>query len=250
MLEVKDVSVNYEMMHEKKALDKVSFTVEKGEILAVIGPSGCGKSTLLKAIAGILKGYGGAIEWNGVPVDTTKNLVGYIPQGYGLIPWKNVMENCLLPMKIRGVEIDPHKRELVKNLMDSLEIGGLAKRYPATLSGGEKQRVALIRGLSLSPQILLMDEPFSALDAILRDEAAETFLKVWKENQNSTILITHSIDEAIYLGHRIAIMATSPGRMKKILPNPLYGVENYKERDEYKEMYHRIKTEIREGEML
>ncbi|HZK60527.1 MAG TPA: ATP-binding cassette domain-containing protein, partial [Anaerovoracaceae bacterium] len=244
---------------EMNTLEKVNLTIQKGEIVAVIGASGCGKSTLLKVIGGIIADYQGVIEIDGIPLNTKKNLIGYIPQGYGLLPWKTVMENCLLPLKIRNIGLktkknpmsirrvaDEKTKALIKGLLNELEIGNLSKRYPATLSGGQRQRVALVRALSFSPQILLMDEPFSALDAIMRDEAAEIFLKVWKQNRCSTVIVTHSIDEAVYIGKRIVVMGNSPGRIKKIIENPLYGDESYKERDNYKEVCHLIKEEIRE----
>lgn len=246
MIKINDWCVSYHNKQAANALEAVDLTVEEGEIIAVIGASGCGKSTLLKSIGGIVPGYRGTIEMDGIPLNTKEHLIGYMPQGYGLLPWKTVMENCLLPLKIRNITIDEKKRNFVDGLLNSLEIGNLAKRYPATLSGGQKQRVALVRALSLSPQILLMDEPFSALDAIMRDEAAEIFLRVWKQNRCSTILVTHSIDEAIYIGKRIAVMGSSPGRIKRIVENPLYGDSNYKERDNYKEIHHLIKEEIRE----
>lgn len=259
MINVENLTVSYHNKHEMNALEMVDLTVEKGEIVAVIGASGCGKSTFLKAIGGIIDADEGTIQIDGEPLNTKKHLIGYIPQGYGLLPWKTVMENCLLPLRIKKIGmgeknefifnrriINEKTKVLIKNLLDDLEIGNLSKRYPATLSGGQKQRVALVRALSLSPQILLMDEPFSALDAIMRDEAAEIFLKVWKQNRCSTILVTHSIDEAVYIGKRIVVMGSMPGRIKKIIENPLYGYANYKERDNYKEIYHLIKEEIRE----
>lgn len=245
-MEITDLSVGYDEKQEMKALKGVNLTVEKGEIVAVIGASGCGKSTLLKAIGGIIEDFQGKIRMDGVSLNTKKNLIGYMPQGYGLLPWKTVLENCLLPMRIRGIRIEADQRETVAKLLKDLEISGLSKRYPATLSGGQKQRVALVRALCLSPQILLMDEPFSALDAIMRDEAAEIFLKVWKKNSCSTILVTHSIDEAIYLGKKIVIMGNCPGTIKKVMENPLFGDTFYKERDNYKEIHHLIKEEIRE----
>jgi len=261
LISIKNLTVNYNNKQEMNALEKVNLTVEKGEIVVVIGASGCGKSTLLKVIGGIITDYLGVVEIDGIPLNTNKNLIGYIPQGYGLLPWKTVMENCLLPLKIRKIGlntkqksifvrrvVDEKTKLLVKGLLNELEIGNLSKRYPGTLSGGQRQRVALVRALSFSPQILLMDEPFSALDAIMRDEAAEIFLKVWKQNRCSTIFVTHSIDEAIYIGKKIVIMGNSPGGIKRIIENPLYGEEDYKEHDNYKEVYHLIKEEIREVE--
>lgn len=246
MIRISDLTISYDKTQEINALEKVDLTMEKGEIVAIIGASGCGKSTLLKAIGGIITDYQGKIEIAGLPLNTKENLIGYIPQGYGLLPWKTVLDNCLLPLKIRKIEITVERKDFLKDLLDALEIGNLSKRYPATLSGGQKQRVALARALSLSPQILLMDEPFSALDAIMRDEAAEIFLKVWKKNKCSTILVTHSIDEAVYIGKRILVMGNSPGRIKRIIENPLYGDAQYKEREEYKEICHLIREEIRE----
>lgn len=248
MIQIDKLSIVYDKNKGERVVDSITLSVDEGEIIAVIGSSGCGKSSLLKAIAGVIPKYDGTIKIDGVLIDNKKNLVGYIPQGYGLLPWKTVLENCLLPLKIRKINVDPEKLKFIDKLMVSLNIETLTKRYPATLSGGQKQRVSLVRGLSIQPQILLMDEPFSSLDAIMKDEAAETFLKVWNENRYSTIIVTHSIDEAIYLGKRIVIMEGNPGRIKEIYENPLYGNTKYKEMEKYKEVYHHIKEMIRGGD--
>lgn len=153
------------------------------------------------------------------------------------MPWKTIKENAELGLKIKGEK--PNEYE--NYILDKLGLSNMLKRYPKELSGGQKQRVAIARAFILKPDLLLMDEPFSALDAITREEMQELFLKIWKENKVTTIFITHSVDEALYLGRKIVVLSPSPGRVVKVIENDAFGMDNLRARDEY---YSRIK-EIR-----
>lgn len=248
MLKIQSLEVNY--LHEKtpfKALGPIDFTIDRGEIVCVIGPSGCGKSTLLGVLGGILTADSGSVEINGEHLDTRVQTIGYIPQGYGLIPWKTVYKNCTLPYRLRGKSVGPDQEKALESIFKSLGIQTLKKRYPNKLSGGQRQRVSIARAFFLNPEVLLMDEPFSALDAIMREEAWALFLSVWRDVGCSTILVTHSIEEALYLGNRIIIMSDSPGKIVEVFENPLFGNAAFRDDDRFKGFYARIKNAIKGG---
>lgn len=211
---------------EIKALDDVDLTVAPGEFVSVIGPSGCGKSTLLQVVAGLLDADGGSVTIGGdsVRAATKKKLIGLVPQAPALLPWKTVRENVKLPIRV-----NPHAngdRALLDpdDLLTSFGMGHTMAHYPKQLSGGMQQRVAIARAFAFDPAILLMDEPFSALDEINRDEQRLGLLNFWQSNRKSVIFVTHSVPEAIVLSDRIVLMAPRPGRVAEIidvdLPRP------------------------------
>lgn len=248
MLEIKSLEVNYNQPKGKfKALGPIDIQMERGEILCVIGPSGCGKSTLLGVLGGILEVYEGHVAVNGEPLDTSVQTIGYIPQGYGLIPWKSVYKNCVLPYKLKNQTLTEQLKEELDVILRSLGIDDLKNRYPNELSGGQKQRVSIARAFFLRPELLLMDEPFSALDAILREEAWSLFFNVWKRVRCSTILVTHSIEEALFLGKRIAIMSNSPGKIVQMIENPLFGIENFRDDERFHTLHSQIKRAVKGG---
>lgn len=222
MMEIKDVCVSYRSEGETHAvLQNICLDVAEGSSCVIIGPSGCGKSTLLKVIAGLITDYAGSIAINGEKLSPYRQRIGFIGQNYGLLPWKNTEENICLGVKIKdkGRKID---REALHALVCQLGLKGLEKRYPAELSGGQQQRVSLARAFLLKPDILLMDEPFSALDAITREEIQDAFLSMWQKNAVSTVLVTHYVEEAVYLGQRIVILSSRPGRIVRVIENPLF----------------------------
>jgi NitT/TauT family transport system ATP-binding protein len=241
MIAIKDLSVKFESKKEQvTALDKISISIEKGEIYTFIGPSGCGKSTLLHVLAGIQKNYTGSVLIDGAEVNPKTQRIGLVLQNYGLLPWKSIYDNALLGLKIKG-----EKKEGYENyIFEKLGLESFLKRYPKELSGGQKQRVAIARAFILKPDLLLMDEPFSALDTITREEMQELFLDTWKENKVTTVFITHSVDEAIYLGRKIVVMSPSPGRIVEIIDNEAFGLEDLRFRDEYHDMSKRIRKII------
>lgn len=246
MIEAEKLSVKYQSDDETfTAVKNIDLTIPTGGTCVIIGPSGCGKSTLLKVFAGLIKEYDGEVRINGQPVDPRQQTIGFMPQNYGLLPWKNVYENICLGRKIKN----PHEkidRNSVQALMRRLGIEGLDKRYPNELSGGQQQRVALARSFSLRPDVLLMDEPFSALDAITREEMQDAFLSLWKEFAVSTVMVTHYVDEALYLGQRIVIMAANPGRITQIIDNPLFGGREIRKQPEFFNMGLRLRQLIKQ----
>ncbi len=225
MIAVEDVSVSYESAGKRvKVLEHLHLEVEKGAICAMIGPSGCGKSTLLKVIAGLHTDYTGNVLLNGSVPEPKKDRIGFVPQQYGLLNWATVYENAVLGLKIKGDALKTEK-EHISSLLTDLGLLSLQKKYPLQLSGGEQQRVAIARAFLLKPQVLLMDEPFSALDAINREKMQSIFLSLWEKYAVTTVFVTHSVEEAICVGQRIALLTPSPGRIARVVDNPLFGKE-------------------------
>ena len=229
---------------DAKILNNINFSLRAGEFKLITGPSGCGKSTLLKAIAGLIPEYEGTIKINGDELNPKKQTIGFMPQNYGLLPWRTVIDNIRLGMKIKRAP-ELLDRKVLKKLMRQLGIEGLGHRYPAELSGGQQQRVALARVFALQPDVLLMDEPFSALDAITREEMQDVFLKLWQKNNVSTIFVTHYVEEALYLGQRIAILSASSGNINRIVDNPLFGGKDIRQNPEFFEMSLKLKNSIK-----
>lgn len=211
-------------------LEDINLELPQGITCALIGPSGCGKSTLLNVLSGLNINYLGDIFINERKPSPKSQTIGYIPQNYGLLPWLTVKENILLGLKIKKVK----PRNLPEDLIENLGLSELLNRYPNKLSGGQRQRVSLARAFALKTDLLLMDEPFSALDAITREEMQDVFIDLWNKKQVSTILVTHYVEEALYLGQKIIVMSTKPGKIYKLIDNPLFGDKNFRERAEFK----------------
>jgi NitT/TauT family transport system ATP-binding protein len=248
MLEIKDLSVSYNSKKSSfKALGPLSMDIASGDILAVIGPSGCGKSTMLHVLSGIIKAHEGQVLLNGDVLDPKKHNIGFIPQNFGLLPWRNVRRNCLLSLKIKGISIDAALKERINYIMDRLAITDLQDRYPNQLSGGQKQRVSIARAFIMNPDLLLMDEPFSALDALTREEAQELFIDIWNKYKPTTIFVTHSIEEAVYMGKKIIILSHCPGAIVEVIDNPLFNTENLRENEEYLKLSSHIRSIIKKG---
>ena len=218
-INISHLTVSYQKNRKEfPVLSDVSLHVPGGTVCAVIGPSGCGKSTLLKVAAGLIKGYEGQVTIGGVPLDTRKMTIGFMPQSYGLLPWRTVAENIRLGRKVKGLW-QAEDEEKLKELSSRLGLEGLLERYPHELSGGQQQRVSLARVFLLQPDVLLMDEPFSALDAITREEMQDVFRKLWQQESVTTVLVTHYVEEALYLGGQIAVMGGG-GQISELLENP------------------------------
>lgn len=245
MIELKKLSVVYQSTEDRyTALQDIDLKLPDGGTCAVIGPSGSGKSTLLKVVAGIITDYGGEALIDGEPVSPFKHCLGFMPQNYGLLPWKTVEENILLGLRIRQKDAKPDKSS-VRYMMRQLGIEGLEKRYPGELSGGQQQRVSLARTFLLKPDVLLMDEPFSALDAITREEIQDLFLKIWKKSRTTAILVTHYVEEAVYLGQQIVVMSTRPGKISRIIDNPLFGLEGVRSKNEFYKLSSELRQQIK-----
>ncbi len=226
MISIKELNVSYKSKNKIiRAIENFSLDINSGEICTIIGPSGCGKSTLLKVVAGIIKEYEGQVTIDKMKLNTKIHRIGYIPQNYGLINWKTVEDNILLGAKIKDGKnnID---REHYRDIIKELRIEEVVNRYPRELSGGQMQRVAMARALVIKPNVLLMDECFSALDEIAKEEIQKLFLKIWKEYKVTTILVTHNIKEAIYLGEKIAVMRTCPESLIMVKKNEFFEKED------------------------
>jgi NitT/TauT family transport system ATP-binding protein len=203
------------------ALDGLSFDIGRHEFVAVLGPSGCGKSTLLRLIAGLIQPTSGQVDIFGMPVTEPRDEIGIIFQKPTLLPWFDVLGNVTFPMRHKYGRVTDVERERARELLDLVGLTDFAARRPDELSGGMQQRVAIARALLLDPDILLMDEPFSALDALTRDEMSFELLRIWTERPKTVLFITHSIPEALLLADRIVVMTSRPGRVREILDVPL-----------------------------
>lgn len=198
------------------ALDPVSFGFDKGQILSVVGPSGCGKSTLLRILAGIDTATGGKIVIDGRTITGPIGDVGIVFQRDLLLDWRRVLDNVMLPAELAGRN-NAEMKERAMGLLRELGVGDFANKYPYELSGGMRQRVAIARALLLRPSLLLLDEPFSALDAMTRDQMNVILQRLQQHEQVSTLLITHSIPEAVYLSDRVVVMSARPGRVLDVI---------------------------------
>ena len=214
MVELRDVSLFYPLPHKEKAaaLGQVSARFEQGSFSAIIGPSGCGKTTLIKIIAGLITPGEGTVSVAGSPLSGIRKKTAVIFQDYGLLPWKTVMANAELPLLISGKQSASQRRQKVEALLEEFGLAGYSKRYPRELSGGMKQRLAIVRALAAEPELLLMDEPFSSLDALTREDAQDFLLSVQQEHRLTVIMVTHSIEEAVYLADSVYVMnGINPG---------------------------------------
>lgn len=236
MIEARSITYAYK---ETVALRDVSFGLPRGETLAVVGPSGCGKTTLLSLIAGLMPATGGELRVDGVPVQPRRPGTALILQDYGLLPWKTVRENVALGLRIRGMKPDGADQALRE-----VGIADLAGRWPHQLSGGQKQRVAIARSLALGPDLLLMDEPFSALDALTREEMQDLLLSIWRRHETSLVLVTHSITEAVYLGQQIMVLSPRPGRVVGLFRNQTVGDRRAAA---FHEMVNRVRDALEKG---
>ena len=230
MIEVKEVTLSYESIHSEmaiEALKDISLSIAKGERCVLVGPSGSGKTSLLFLIAGLLKPTRGQVLINNIPVSGPQEKTALILQDYGLFPWKTVMANAELGLEIRKVPKQV-RRAKVLSLLEKLGIKDYRENYPFELSGGQRQRVAIARALSLEPEILLMDEPFSALDSLTREQMQQLILELWQEKHFTYIMVTHSIEEAVFLGEKIVILSEGPGKIIKIVNNKASGDKSFR----------------------
>lgn len=200
-----------------EALKDFSLHVSDKEIYSVIGPSGSGKSTLLYILAGIRRQYTGEVLIDDKCPDPCRQSIGLVPQNYGLLPWKRVKENIFLPERLKN---NRHDKAHAQAIIHTLDLNDLLDRYPHELSGGQQQRVALARSFIQKPDLLLMDEPFSALDTLTAGRSRTLFFDVWKQHPVTTLFITHNIDEAVSIGQRVVLLSPSPGHVTHILDGP------------------------------
>lgn len=202
------------------ALTGVTLDVQPGEFVSIVGRSGCGKSTLLRIITDLIPASAGSIRVMGQATQDyqRRTKFGFVFQDASLFPWKTALDNIMLPLEINGLGTAQSRRERAHDMLKLVRLDGFADHYPAQLSGGMRQRVAIARALSYEPEILLMDEPFGALDEFTRREMHDELISIWQQRPMTVIFVTHSLPEALYLSDRIVVMAPRPGRIKTVVP--------------------------------
>jgi NitT/TauT family transport system ATP-binding protein len=205
------------------ALDNVDFDIKNGEFICVVGPSGCGKSTLLKILAGLLARTSGDVTRSGKPLTGPGSDIGVVFQSPVLLPWRTILDNVMLPIEFRNLKSSDYKKRAL-DLIELVGLRGFEDRYPHELSGGMQQRAGIVRALVQDPPILLMDEPFGALDAMTREQMNVELLRIWSANRKTVLFVTHSIAESVFLADRVFVMTPRPGRIAEIididLPRP------------------------------
>ncbi len=199
------------------AIEDISFDIRSGEFIPILGPSGCGKSTLLRIVAGLLKPTGGSVSVGGSPVQGPIKGIGFVFQRPVLFEWYRVLANILAPVELAGLRKKDYA-DKAHELLRLVKLEDFEDKYPKELSGGMQQRVAIARALILDPKILIMDEPFGALDALTRDQLNLELLKIWSAKRKTVLFVTHNIPEAVLLGDRVVVFSERPGRIKAIVP--------------------------------
>jgi NitT/TauT family transport system ATP-binding protein len=221
-LELRDVSYTYPGAEPVVALQNISFEAAENEFISIIGPSGCGKSTMLRVIADLLPVSGGQVLIDGAAahIARRKREIGFVFQEAALMPWRQSLKNVRLPLEI--LKRDGHNgKTKAQDLLRLVGLEDFGTKRPDELSGGMRQRVSIARALTYDPRLLLMDEPFGALDQITRDEMNQELLRIWEQRKNTVVFVTHSISEAIFLSDRVVVLSPRPGRIVDILPVPL-----------------------------
>jgi NitT/TauT family transport system ATP-binding protein len=230
---------------EVRALTDVSLTVSDGEFVSLVGPSGCGKTTLLRILGGLLPADQGVVRIDGQILTQPRPEIGFVFQDPTLMPWRTVIKNVTLPLEVQGRDGDGHQQRAME-LLNLVGLQGFERLYPRELSGGMQQRVAIARALIHEPSILLMDEPFGSLDAITRNQMNVELLRIWRATGKTILMVTHTIQEAIFLADRVLIMSPRPGHIRATfeihLPRPRDTEIYYNE--EFASLYHDVRDSI------
>jgi len=245
MISIEDLSLIFPSKDgDVHALSNINLSIKSGDFVSFIGPSGCGKTTLLRVIADLEKATSGNLKVNGTDAQDARlnRLYGYVFQAPALLPWRNIQQNCALPMEILGLSPAQQNKQIDKYLK-MVGLQDFHKKFPWQLSGGMQQRASIARALCLTPDLLLMDEPFGALDEITRDHMNIELLRIWSETQKTVVFVTHSIDEAVLLSTHIVVMSPRPGRIIKVIESPLPRLKNLALRDA--PAFHALASEIR-----
>ena len=233
-----------------QALSNVDLAIGKGEFVSFIGPSGCGKTTLLRVIADLEKATAGSIAVNGMTPEQARErrAYGYVFQAAALLPWRTIERNVALPLEVMGLP-RAEQAERVRRTLDLVNLSGFEKKYPWQLSGGMQQRASIARALAFDADLLLMDEPFGALDEIVRDHLNAQLLDLWRRTDKTICFVTHSIPEAVYLSTRIVVMSPRPGRVTDVIESTLPRERplDIRETPEFLEIAHRVREGLRAG---
>lgn len=233
-----------------QALKDVNLSIEAGEFVSFIGPSGCGKTTFLRVVADLEKPTGGEVRVTGLTPEQArlKRAYGYVFQQPGLLPWRTVEGNIRLPLALMGQDKQV-AAERVASVLKMVELDGFGNKYPWQLSGGMQQRASIARALAFDAELLLMDEPFGALDEIVRDRLNDQLLDLWRTTQKTVLFVTHSIPEAVYLATKIVVMSPRPGRIAKVIENPLPSDRplEVRESTEFLAVASEVRNALREG---
>jgi NitT/TauT family transport system ATP-binding protein len=250
-ISARDLNLTFQTRHGPvHALSNVDLDIGKGEFVSFIGPSGCGKTTLLRVIADLEQPTSGAIRVNGMTPEEARKLraYGYVFQAPALYPWRTVEKNIALPLEIMGYP-RPERKERIARLLDLVDLAGFGGKFPWQLSGGMQQRASIARALAFDADLLLMDEPFGALDEIVRDHLNEQLLKLWARTGKTICFVTHSIPEAVYLSTRIVVMSPRPGRVTDVIASTLPRERplEIRETPEFLAIAHRIRQGLRAG---
>jgi NitT/TauT family transport system ATP-binding protein len=251
VIEAKNLDLTFETADGPvQALKDVSLAIGAGEFVSFIGPSGCGKTTFLRCIAALEQPTGGTLTVNGMSPEAARKAraYGYVFQAAGLYPWRTIAKNIRLPLEIMGFSREEQEKR-VRDVLELVDLSGFGGKYPWQLSGGMQQRASIARALSFDADILLMDEPFGALDEIVRDHLNEELLKLWARTGKTIGFVTHSIPEAVYLSTRIVVMSPRPGRITDVIESTLPKERPLDIRDtpEFLEIAHRVRDGLRAG---
>jgi len=232
------------------ALSNVDLSIAPGDFVSFIGPSGCGKTTLLRVIADLERATSGSIRVNGTSPEEARlaRAYGYVFQAASLYPWRTIAKNVALPLEIMGLDADERARRVEANLA-LVDLSAFGNKHPWQLSGGMQQRASIARALAVQPALLLMDEPFGALDEIVRDHLNEQLLELWKRTGKTIVFVTHSIPEAVYLSSRIVVMSPRPGRIREIIESDLPRERplDIRETPAFLALAHRVRDGLRAG---
>jgi len=251
VIEINDLSLTFKTNDgDVHALSNIDLDVKPGEFVSLIGPSGCGKTTLLRTIADLEQPTAGAITVNGVSPHEARmsRAYGYVFQAAALYPWRTIARNVSLPLEIMGLDAATREKRVAENL-ELVNLEGFERKFPWQLSGGMQQRASIARALAVEPDLLLMDEPFGALDEIVRDHLNEQLLKLWAKTNKTIIFVTHSIPEAVYLSSRIVVMSPRPGRIHEVIDStlPKDRTLDIRETTEFHDIAHRVREGLRQG---
>jgi NitT/TauT family transport system ATP-binding protein len=250
-IEIRGLSLTFQTADTPvAALSDIDLSIRRGEFVSFIGPSGCGKTTLMRVIADLVAPTSGQISVNGVSPGAARlnRAYGYVFQAPALYAWRNVMRNVMLPLEVMGMPAEERKARAAKYL-GMVGLGGFERKFPWQLSGGMQQRVSIARALAFEPALLLMDEPFGALDEITRDHLNEQLLGLWHQTGKTVVFVTHSISEAVFLSSRIVVMSPRPGRILEIIDSSLPADRGLDARETpaFLEVAHRVRQALRAG---